>query len=102
MKRSLKHIEFVILVCLLVAGFVVFAGCKKKSGSGTSIGIESIASGEEILQKNCPVMDGPINKDLFTEYQGKKVYFCCASCKEAFEKEPEKYLSKLPQFNESD
>jgi Cu(I)/Ag(I) efflux system membrane fusion protein len=45
-------------------------------------------------------MGRPINKEFYTEYKGKKVYFCCAECKEAFEKEPEKYISKLPQFRE--
>jgi len=48
----------------------------------------------------CPIMGKPINKDIFTEYKGKKVYFCCAGCKEEFEKEPEKYIAKLPQFKE--
>ncbi len=43
-------------------------------------------------------MDGPINKELYTEYKEKKVYFCCAGCKEKFEADPEKYLDKLPQF----
>jgi Cu(I)/Ag(I) efflux system membrane fusion protein len=51
-------------------------------------------------QKTCPVMDLPINKDLFTVYKGKKVYFCCPGCKPEFEKNPEKYLAKLPQFRE--
>ncbi|MHC4546052.1 MAG: YHS domain-containing protein [Planctomycetota bacterium] len=45
-------------------------------------------------------MDLPINKDLFTVYKGKKVYFCCPGCKPEFEKNPEKYLAKLPQFKE--
>ncbi len=54
----------------------------------------------DIEQKMCPVMANmPINKDIFVEYQGKKVYFCCNDCKAKFEKEPEKYLSKLPQFS---
>jgi len=26
------------------------------------------------------------------EYKGKTYYFCTSSCKEAFEKEPEKYV----------
>lgn len=51
-----------------------------------------------IKQTTCPVMDGAINKNIFTEYKGKKVYFCCPSCKDVFEKDPEKYVSKLPQF----
>ena len=52
-----------------------------------------------IEQTMCPVMDGnKIDKNVFVEYKGKKVYFCCAQCKAKFEAEPEKYLSKLPQF----
>jgi len=50
-------------------------------------------------QTVCPVMKGqPIDKTIFVEYQGQKVYFCCESCKASFEKEPAKYLAELPQF----
>ncbi|MHC4645491.1 MAG: efflux RND transporter periplasmic adaptor subunit [Planctomycetota bacterium] len=51
-------------------------------------------------QAICPVMGGKIDKNIFTEYKGKKVYFCCPACKPEFEKTPEKYLDKLPQFKE--
>jgi YHS domain-containing protein len=51
-------------------------------------------------QTVCPVMGGKINKEFFTEYKGKKVYFCCPSCKPEFEKNPEKYIGKLPQFKD--
>jgi YHS domain-containing protein len=53
-----------------------------------------------IEQKTCPVMGGAVNKNASTEYKGKKVYFCCPGCKPAFEKNPEKYLVKLPQFKD--
>ena len=54
---------------------------------------------DEIIQTTCPVMEGnPIDKNLFVEYKGKKVYFCCDTCVSLFEKDPEKYISKLPQF----
>ena len=53
------------------------------------------AASEQTL---CPVMDQPINKELFVEYEGKKVYFCCPGCEETFAKAPEKYIEKLPQF----
>jgi YHS domain-containing protein len=50
-------------------------------------------------QTMCPVMTKqPIDKSIFVEYKGKKVYFCCTDCKAAFEKEPEKYVANLPQF----
>ncbi len=88
-----------ILAILLLIGLFALTGCKKKSEPAAQSEFERVASAE-IQQTTCPVMEGPINKDLFTEYKGKKVYFCCAGCKEAFEKEPEKYLDKLPQFKE--
>lgn len=49
-------------------------------------------------QTTCPVMGGPIDKNVFIEYQGKKVYFCCPACVDTFKANPEKYISKLPQF----
>jgi Cu(I)/Ag(I) efflux system membrane fusion protein len=54
-----------------------------------------VAAGEQTL---CPVMDAPVNKDLFVEYKGMKVYFCCPGCSDKFLADPEKYLPKLPQF----
>ena len=51
-------------------------------------------------QTTCPVMGGAINKNIFTVYKGKKVYFCCPSCEPEFNKNPEKYSAKLPQFKQ--
>ena len=46
-------------------------------------------------QTTCPVMGGNINKELYVDYKGERVYFCCAGCPEAFQKNPEKYMKKL-------
>jgi len=56
--------------------------------------------GEPVLTNSvCPVMEGnPVDSGIYVDYQGKRVYFCCAACKAAFIKEPQKYLSRLPQF----
>lgn len=51
-------------------------------------------------QTTCPVMGGAIDKNIFIEYKGKKVYFCCPGCEGQFKKEPEKYIAKLPQFQQ--
>lgn len=62
-------------------------------------GAAAVAAAME--QTTCPIMDGnPINKALFVEYKGKKVYFCCKGCEEKFLADPEKYVAKLPQFKE--
>jgi YHS domain-containing protein len=85
-----------MLLVLLTVGLAVLNGCKKSEPAAPAE-TKEVASAA-IEQTVCPIMGGAINKDIFTEYKGKKVYFCCAGCKEKFEKEPEKYLAKLPQF----
>ena len=92
----MKFIAAVVLV-----GIVLLAGCQKKSEPVTpsAPAIEANAPTAMVIEQTiCPVMGGAINKEIFAEYQGKKVYFCCPECKGKFEKEPEKYISELPQF----
>ena len=39
-------------------------------------------------QTTCPVMGGKINKELFADYDGKRIYFCCPGCVKKFEADP--------------
>ena len=47
------------------------------------------------VQTTCPVMGGKINKDIYVDHDGKRVYFCCKACPAMFNKDPEKYIKKL-------
>lgn len=51
-------------------------------------------------QKTCPVTGDPIDKTIYTDYQGKRIYFCCPSCKADFAKDPDKYLTILKDKGE--
>jgi YHS domain-containing protein len=47
----------------------------------------------------CPVSGeklGEMGPPVSIDYQGKKVAFCCDSCIAKFQKDPAKYLAKLP------
>ena len=47
----------------------------------------------------CPVSGekvGEMGPSVSIDYQGKKVAFCCDSCITKFQKDPAKYLAKLP------
>lgn len=46
-------------------------------------------------QTLCPVMGNKINKSVFVDYQGKRIYFCCPGCIAAFKQNPEKCLKKM-------
>jgi len=48
-------------------------------------------------QTVCPVMGNKIDKNVFVDYQGQRIYFCCPACKEEFQKEPEKYMKKIAE-----
>lgn len=106
-----------LLIAVLFAGVLIFSGCKKSEPAPTEASTDTMQgheghdhsamaeeAAEEVVaaaeQTECPVMGGAINKTIFTEYKGKKVYFCCAPCKEKFEAAPEQYVAKLPQFNQ--
>lgn len=42
----------------------------------------------------CGMLVDPATADASYKYQGKTYYFCARGCKAAFEKDPERYLSK--------
>lgn len=51
-------------------------------------------------QTNCPIMGQPINREVFTDYEGQRVYFCCPPCIEKFLASPEKHLGAMKAAGE--
>ena len=47
------------------------------------------------VQTICPVMGGKINKTLYVDHDGKRIYMCCKGCTKALKKDPKKYIKKL-------
>ena len=48
-------------------------------------------------QTVCPVLAGNIDKKVYLDYQGKRIYFCCTGCDAEFKKDPEKYMKKIQE-----
>ena len=46
-------------------------------------------------QTICPVMGNKINKNVYTDIQGQRVYFCCPGCIETMKADPDKYFKKV-------
>ena len=40
-------------------------------------------------------MGNPVNKEVYTDHQGKRIYFCCAGCDSTFLENPDKYLKQM-------
>lgn len=83
-----------IMMGLGLAALVV-AGCGgngvKDAAAQTSVAEETVTTAQTV----CPVMGGPINKELYADVMGKRVYVCCAGCLEKIKQEPEMYIKKL-------
>jgi len=56
---------------------------------------QEIAGGEPQPQTLCPIMGGAINKEVYTDYNGMRIYFCCGGCDGTFMEDPEKYLEQM-------
>jgi YHS domain-containing protein len=104
----MKNVIALLIVCMIS---LVVASCEKSEPAKTGmpdmdaaaakvskVALDVEAASAAIEQTTCPVMGGKINKDIFVEHNGQKVYFCCKACVSKFQKAPEEYLSKLPQF----
>jgi len=46
-------------------------------------------------QELCPVMGFEINRDIFTDYMNKRIYFCCSSCPSEFKDSPDRFMSEM-------
>ena len=50
----------------------------------------------ENIQKTCPVSGEALEgKDVYSDYEGRRVYFCCAKCQKKFATDPQKYLKAM-------
>lgn len=54
------------------------------------------AARDQPVNAVCPVADKPVDPAHVLEHDGRRVGFCCAKCKAAFQKEPARYAGKLP------
>ncbi len=46
-------------------------------------------------QSKCPVMGSNIDRNVYQDYKGWRVYFCCSGCIAAFNQQPEMFIKKM-------
>jgi YHS domain-containing protein len=57
----------------------------------------------ENIQANCPVSGEKLkDKSVYTDYQGRRIAFCCENCIGPFNEDPGKYLHKLDAGMDTD
>jgi len=92
-----KYITIIIAAWLTFTGIALFGhdGNMNANTSQTA----SQPAGNLKPQTICPVMGNKINKNLYVDYNGKRIYVCCKSCINIVKKNPEKYIKILQGEN---
>jgi len=78
----MKTLKLLVLVLVLVLG--IFA-----AGAGLAA--------DPRPQTVCPVLGANIDKKVYVDYQGERIYFCCQGCDAEFRQNPEKYMKKIQE-----
>ena len=82
----------------VVAG-VVLVGVASAWADGTATSVAA-PSGTEVkavkVQTKCPVMkNNDIDKKQYVDYEGKRIYVCCAGCIATIQKDPAKIVKQM-------
>ena len=83
-----------LISVLLVAGLLVTSpGCKKGKKSDQAPTTKTALVTK--AQTTCPIDDEQIDKDIYGDYEGKRVYFCCSDCRDVFNDDPTSYVQEI-------
>lgn len=91
----------------ILANFaVIFLGAHLLLAGGLQpeASINQEAQGAARTQRACPVMGGeigPIDKALYVDVKGKRIYICCAACENAILADPDTYIEKIEKRGET-
>ena len=59
------------------------------------LGMATLTFAEGKPQTTCPVMGGKINKNMYVDVKGYRIYICCAGCNKAIKANPDKFIEKM-------
>jgi YHS domain-containing protein len=79
----MKHHRLWLILLAAAFVFVVAAAARQKAG-------------DTAIDPVCGMTVKKADAKATYEYKGTTYYFCCSGCKDAFVKDPEKYLQKTP------
>jgi YHS domain-containing protein len=94
-KREKKEVDRMKMLCgMLIA--VVMTGVLVAGGWARAEGTNAVVETKAVKHQTiCPVMGEPINKKMFVDHEGKRIYVCCGACVKKVKKDPAKYIKEM-------
>jgi YHS domain-containing protein len=84
------------LAAALVAAGIWSAKAESPAATPSPVSTNAVTAAKaEKPQTICPVMKVPIDKKLFVDHDGKRIYLCCRGCIGAVKKDPAKYVAAM-------
>ena len=113
--RKTRTIGIVLMGTLLLGGAGIALGCatcgcsapatkastKEKAAATKSVDGKTGATKKVKPQTICPVMGGKIDKNVYVDVKGVRIYMCCKGCAGKIKADPEKYIAKIKQRGET-
>ena len=79
-KDTMRILKIMIVMLIMVTLMTMSYSCKKsKDTSKVSTTPAPTNVTASNVQMTCPVEGGKIDKSVYVDYQGKRVYFCCST-----------------------
>jgi len=92
----------IILSGMLTSSVTVIAlGCGVCGCSATPRKTAATAKKALKAQTACPVMGGKINKNIYADVKGLRIYACCAGCVPKIKANPDKHIEKIKANGET-
>ena len=79
----------------MIAAFAVVSLAITLSACGSDAMDNTEARMASAAQTMCPVMGGKVNKSLYADHEGKRIYVCCPGCVNTVKEDPQKYIDQL-------
>lgn len=86
---------------LAIAAMAVAVSCAGTPAFAEDAKKEQAQAPKLKAQVTCPVAGGAIDKNLFVDNAGVRIYVCCAACLDEVRKDPAKYVKKLAEMGEA-
>ncbi|UCB52732.1 MAG: YHS domain-containing protein [Candidatus Zixiibacteriota bacterium] len=95
-----KTLPVVLVLWVMIMGLMIMS-CAEEEKSPQKveeIPTEDIGSQALKPQTTDAFSGNPINRSIYADYHGKRIYFCCANSKRQFEEDPERYIAKFREL----
>ena len=97
-----KQIAMVAAAALIGAGSWASADCGKCDGGHKGKADAAAEKKVEVkAQTTCPIMGGKINKELYVDADGSRIYVCCGGCIAKIKEDPAKAIAKIKANGET-